>query len=158
MTYNLATREAVAMSGQGAALADFVRHSGPLRGQALHRLAIACTAALARLHGRGTSGLRLTPESVALGTRGQVLIGWHPAAAGGSEAEDVRAWADVVVFAATGVQDGDPAVLPPALRIAVEQCRHADAAARPRAADLLRVLLGHTVAAAVASVDDLLAS
>ncbi|RVX46476.1 hypothetical protein EDD27_9365 [Nonomuraea polychroma] len=157
MTYNLATREAVAMSGQGAALADFVRHSGPLRGQALHRLAIACAAALARLHGRGTSGLRLTPESVALGTRGQVLIGRHPTA-GGSVAEDVRAWADLVVFAATGVQDGDRAVLPPALRIAVEQCRHPDAAARPRAADLLRVLLGHTVAAAVASVDDLLAS
>ncbi|MGP3919992.1 hypothetical protein [Nonomuraea sp. 10N515B] len=145
------------MSGQGAALADFVRHSGPLRGQALQRLAIACAATLARLHASGMFGLRLSPESVALGTRGQVLIGWHPKA-GGSAAEDIQAWADLVVFAATGVQDGDRAVLPPTLRIAVEQCRQSDTAARPRAVDLLRVLLGHTVATAVASVDDLLAS
>ncbi|TMR16656.1 hypothetical protein ETD86_24550 [Nonomuraea turkmeniaca] len=145
------------MSGQGAALADFVRHSGPMRGQALHRLALACAAALARLHARGASGLRLSAESVALSTRGQVLIAWRPPA-GGSAGDDVRAWADLVVFAATGRKDGDPAVLPPALRIAVEQCRHPDTAARPRAADLLRVLLGHSVAAAVASVDDLLAS
>ncbi|MGP3962852.1 hypothetical protein ACTWPT_43365 [Nonomuraea sp. 3N208] len=145
------------MSGQGATLADFVRHSGPLRGQALHRLALACAAALARLHARGAAGLRLSQESVALSTRGQVLIGWQPAE-GCSAAEDVQAWADLVVFAATGRQDGDPAVLPPALRIAVEQCRQSDAAARPRPVDLLRVLLGHSVAAAVASVDDLLAS
>ncbi|MGN9843712.1 hypothetical protein ACTMTI_36865 [Nonomuraea sp. H19] len=160
IAYNLATREAVTMGGQGATLVDFVRSSGPLRGQALHRLALGCAAAMTRLHARGVAGLRLGPESVALGARGQVLIGWHSAAAGHEDAvaADVRAWADLVVFAATGAADGNPAVLPPALRIAVEQCRRADPEARPRAVDVLRVLLGRSVAAAVASVDDLLAS
>ncbi|TMR99957.1 hypothetical protein [Nonomuraea basaltis] len=159
IAYHLATREAVAMGGQGAVLADFVRSSGPLRGQALHRLAMGCAAAMAKLHARGAAGLRLGPRTVALGTRGQVLIGWQASAAddGGAMAEDVRDWADLVVFAATGSQHGDLSVLTPALRAAVEECRRPDAAARPQAGHLLRVLLGHSMAAAVASVDDLLA-
>lgn len=144
----------------GAALSDFIRRSGPLSGTALHRLAWACAAAMARLHARGTAGLRLGPHSVALGTRGQVLIGWEGGSATWDDramAEDMRDWADLVVFAATGSRRGDPAVLPPVLRTAVEQCRHPDAAARPTAAHVLRALLGQSVAAAVASVDDLLA-
>ncbi|MEW9554707.1 hypothetical protein [Nonomuraea sp. NPDC050783] len=147
------------MGGQGATVAEFVRTSGPLRGAALQRLALACAATMARLHARGMAGLRLSRESVALGARGQVFIGWRPSAAAyeGAVADDVRAWADLVVFAATGARDGDPAVLPPALRLAVAQCRRPDHEARPRAADLLRVLLGQSVAAAVAGVDDLLA-
>ncbi|MEV0381798.1 hypothetical protein [Nonomuraea sp. NPDC050643] len=146
------------MGDQGARLADFVRQGGPLRGQALHRLAVSCVAAMAKLHARGTSGLRLSQDSVALGTRGQVLIGWQTSAIrhDGAAAEDVRAWADLVVFAATGSVSGDVRVLPPALRIAVEQCRRPDATARPRSADVLRVLLGQSVVSAVASVDDLL--
>ncbi|MFC5831674.1 hypothetical protein [Nonomuraea insulae] len=144
------------MGDQGATLAEFVRQGGPLSGQALHRLAVSCVAAMAKLHARGTAGVRLGKESVALGTRGQVLIGWQSAEDGSGAAEDVRAWADLVVFAATGSEHGDTAVLPPALRIAVEQCRRPDAAARPQAVDVLRVLLGRSVAAAVASVDGLL--
>ncbi|MFC6005395.1 serine/threonine protein kinase, partial [Streptomonospora nanhaiensis] len=58
-------------------MTDFVRNGGPLRGQALHRLAVSCVAAMAKLHARGIAGLRLSPDSVALGTRGQVLIGWQ---------------------------------------------------------------------------------
>ncbi|MFC4010880.1 hypothetical protein ACFOY2_26880 [Nonomuraea purpurea] len=143
------------MGGQGAALSDFIRLGGPLRGQALHRLAVSCLAALSRLHAHGTAGVRLSPESVALGARGQVLIGWQTGYEG-AQAEDVRAWADLVVFAATGVKDGDPSVLPPALRIAVDRCRQPDPADRPEAVDVLRVLLNRSVAAAVASVDGLL--
>ncbi|WP_242374200.1 hypothetical protein [Actinomadura luzonensis] len=140
-------------------MAEFVRASGPLRGQALHRLALACAATMARLHERGMAGLRLSQDSVALGAHGQVFIGWLPSAAGyeGAVADDVRAWADLVVFAATGVRDGDPAALPPTLRVAVAQCRRPDHRSRPRAADVLRVLLGQSVATAMASVDDLLA-
>ncbi|SEG75247.1 hypothetical protein SAMN05444920_104265 [Nonomuraea solani] len=146
------------MGDQGARLGDFIRQGGPLHGQALHRLAVSCVAAMAKLHARGTAGLRLSHESVALGTRGQVLIGWQTATTqgAGAAAEDVRAWADLVVFAATGAEDGDVRVLPPALRIAVEECRRADTAARPRAVDVLRILLGQSVASAMASVDDLL--
>ncbi|MBF8193466.1 hypothetical protein ITP53_48900 [Nonomuraea sp. K274] len=143
------------MGDQGATLTEFVRNGGPLRGRALHRLAVSSVAALAKLHGRGTSGLRLVPESVALGNRGQVLIGWRTGY-DGAPAEDVRAWADLVVFAATGAANGDAALLPPALRLAVEQCRRPDPACRPEAVDVLRVLLGQSVAAAVASVDGLL--
>ncbi|MFI7701848.1 hypothetical protein [Nonomuraea sp. NPDC049480] len=144
---------------RGAALADFVRRNGPLSGAALHRLAWACVAPMTRLHTRGTAGLRLGPRTVALGTRGQVLIGWEGAATVQDDramAEDMRDWADLVVFAATGSRRGDPAVLTPVLRAAVEQCRHPDAAARPTAVQVLRALLGQSVAAAVASVDDLL--
>ncbi|MGW5155644.1 hypothetical protein ACWEPN_09185 [Nonomuraea wenchangensis] len=149
----------MAMGGQGATVAEFVRSSGPLRGPALDRLALACAATMARLHARGVAGLRLSEDSVALGAHGQVFIGWTPSAAAyeGAVADDVRAWADLMVFAATGVRDGDPHVLPPALRLAVAQCRRPDWVARPRAADVLRVLLGRSVASAMASVDDLLA-
>ncbi|WP_043629899.1 hypothetical protein [Nonomuraea candida] len=147
------------MGEQGATLAEFVRQSGPLRGQALHRLAVSCVAAMAKLHARGTAGVRPGKESVALGSRGQVLIGWEVAPATGDTpgAEDVRAWADLVVFAATGDEDGDVRALPPALRIAIHQCRLPDPAARPQAAEVLGVLLSRSMAAAVASVDDLLA-
>lgn len=140
----------------GAAVADFVRRNGALSGVALRRLAWACAAATARLHARGTAGLRLGPQTVALGRGGQVLIGWASGAAAYDDdramAEDMRDWADLVVFAATGSRRGDPAVLPPALRLAVEQCRLPD----PAAVHVLRVLLGQSVADAVASVDDLL--
>ncbi|MFI7135934.1 hypothetical protein ACIBQ1_60535 [Nonomuraea sp. NPDC050153] len=146
------------MSGQGAVLSDFVRTSGPLRGQALQRLALTCASAVAKLHARGNVGLRLSHESIALGAHGQVLIGWQPGLTPGSAADDVLAWADLVVFAATGRTDGDTSVLPPALHLAVRQCRQPDPTARPRAADVLRVLVGQSVAAAVASVDGLLAS
>ncbi|MEV0830627.1 hypothetical protein ACWDA3_47790 [Nonomuraea rubra] len=147
------------MGDQGATLAEFVKQAGPLRGQALHRLAVSCVAAMAKLHARGTAGIRPGKESVALGAHGQVLIGWETSPAPGDlpEAEDVRAWADLVVFAATGTEDGDLRVLTPALRIAVQQCRLPDPAARPKSVDVLRVLLSRSMAAAVASVDDLLA-
>ncbi|MFG1705453.1 hypothetical protein ACFLIM_19875 [Nonomuraea sp. M3C6] len=146
------------MGDQGASLAYFVRHGGPLRGQALHHLAVSCMAAMVKLHARGTAGVGLSQESVALGSQGQVLIGWQTSEIRdeGAAADDVRAWADLVVFAATGAKDGDATALPPALRLAVEQCRRPDPAARPRAVDVLRVLLGQSVAAAMASVDGLL--
>ncbi|GAA1641249.1 hypothetical protein GCM10009733_042840 [Nonomuraea maheshkhaliensis] len=148
------------MGDQGATLAEFVRTGGPLSGQALHRLAVSCVAAMAKLHAHGTAGLRLSPESVALGTRGQVLIGWRTGddCDGDDlrEARDVRDWADLVVFAATGAEHGDTAALTPALRIAIERCRHPDPASRPKSVDVLRVLLSRTMSAAVASVDGLL--
>ncbi|AQZ67435.1 putative serine/threonine protein kinase [[Actinomadura] parvosata subsp. kistnae] len=146
------------MGDQGSTLADFVKQAGPLRGQALHRLAVSCVAALAKLHARGTTGIRPTKESVALGAHGQVLIGWQTVPSPGPmpAADDVRAWADLVVFAATGTEDGDLRVLTPALRIAIQQCRLPDPAARPKSVDVLRVLLSRSMAAAVASVDDLL--
>ncbi|MEO3869748.1 hypothetical protein ABGB18_13045 [Nonomuraea sp. B12E4] len=145
------------MGDQSASLAYFVRHEGPLRGRALHHFAVSCMAALAKLHARGTAGLRLGRDSVALGRRGQVLIGWQTSQTAYEDAaDDVRAWADLVVFAATGTEEGDPRILPPALRLAVEQCRRPDPGARPRSVDVLRVLLGQSVAAAMASVDGLL--
>jgi hypothetical protein len=135
---------------KGSALADFVRSTGPLRGPALHRLALGSAAAVARMHAHGVTGLGLSPESVALGTHGQVLVGCEPKRGRGGSADDVRDWAELVTFAS------GPGRLPHPLHAVVEKCRRPDAAARPSAAHVVRVLMGHTMAAAVASVDDLL--
>ncbi|NUP83847.1 MAG: hypothetical protein HOV96_40605 [Nonomuraea sp.] len=128
-------------------LTDFVRAGGPLRGPALHRLALGSAAAMARMHARGVTGLRLGPDNVALGSRGQVLVGLQQGSSGrGGPADDVRDWAELVRFAS------GPGALPHPLRGVVELCRRPEPAARPSAAHVVRVLLGHTMA----TVDDLL--
>ncbi|WP_049558504.1 hypothetical protein [Nonomuraea sp. SBT364] len=138
-------------------LAEAVRARGPYKGEALHRLALSSATALARLHVGGVSGLRLAPGTVVLGPRGQALIDWRtPSEDEDLRADDVRDWAGVVVFAATGRESDTDDLLPPALRSVVEECRRPDAEARPSAVRLVRVLLGHSGAAPVSSVDDLL--
>ncbi|MEU1720123.1 hypothetical protein ACNF49_03065 [Actinomadura sp. ATCC 39365] len=135
---------------KGESLTEFVRAGGPLRGAALHRLALGSAAAMARMHAHGVTGLRLTPDNVALGTRGQVLVGVQGSPGRGGPAADVRDWAELVTFASGS------GALPQPLRGVVERCRRPEPAGRPSAAHVVRVLLGHTMATAVASVDDLL--
>ncbi|MEU5859737.1 MULTISPECIES: hypothetical protein [unclassified Nonomuraea] len=135
---------------KGESLTDFVRRGGPLRGAALHRVALGSAAAMARMHAHGVTGLRLTPDNVALGTRGQVLVGVQGSPGRGGPADDVRDWAELVRFASGS------GALPHPLRGVVERCRRPEPAGRPSAAHVVRVLLGHTMATAVASVDDLL--
>ncbi|WP_336212114.1 hypothetical protein [Nonomuraea sp. LPB2021202275-12-8] len=145
--------------GRSEPLAGAVRARGPFKRDALHRLALGSATAMARLHLGGVSGLRLSPETVIIGDRGQALIDWQLPRPGDEDLrpEDVRDWSDVVVFAASGRSaDADPDLLPPALRSVVEECRRPDAEARPAAVHLVRILLGHSTAAPVASVEDLL--
>jgi hypothetical protein len=62
----------------------------------------------------------------------------------------VRDWAELVTYASGS------GTLPQPLGEVVERCRGPEPGARPSAAHVVRVLMGHSMAAAVASVDDLL--
>ncbi|TMR96386.1 hypothetical protein [Nonomuraea basaltis] len=146
--------------GQGRPLAEFVRAAGPFKGEALYLLALGSAATMARLHLAGIAGLRLSPANVMIGPHGQAFF-----TAGPRDSEfpsrDVRDWADVIVFAATGRQAGegeepDLDRLLPALRAMIDECRQPDPGSRPTAVDLVGILLGHPGAVSRASVDDLL--
>ncbi|MCK2219382.1 WD40 repeat domain-containing serine/threonine-protein kinase [Actinomadura sp. ATCC 31491] len=139
---------------EGPSLRTLVDRLGPLPGGDLRRLAIGAATALAALHDAGTPHGGLTPGAVLLGRDGPRVTG-HPAAelGGGQDpgwAADVRAWAELVLFAATGRraegpgQDGPPLdALPPALRPSVEAALSAHPEDRPTARALLRHLLAH---------------
>lgn len=140
-------------------LADAVRARGPVAAGPLHRLALGSATAMARLHLAGVSGLRLSPSTVVFGEHGEALIDWRVPPSGDDDlrAEDVRDWAGVIAHAAGGRgAEPDLDLLPPALRSVVEGCRRADAGARPSAVHLVRILLGHSTTAPIASVEDLL--
>ncbi|NJP91925.1 hypothetical protein HCN51_21090 [Nonomuraea sp. FMUSA5-5] len=144
--------------GKGDTLAAVVRTAGPLTGEALYLFALGSATTMARLHLGGIAGLRLNPGGVIVGRHGQVTFAPGPRDSL-FPAHDVKDWADTVVFAATGHRPGDGADLDrllPALRAVIDECRRADAAARPSAVDLVRVLLGHSGTARRASAHDLL--
>ncbi|NUP82332.1 MAG: hypothetical protein HOV96_32800 [Nonomuraea sp.] len=143
--------------GTGEPLADVVRAAGPFRGEGLYRLALGTAATMARLHLTGIAGLRLSPLNVLIGPHGESSFAPGPRS---SEfpASDVREWAEVILFAATGQAADEPDLdrLLPALRGVVDQCRRPDPGARPTAVDLVRILLGHSASARRASVRELL--
>ncbi|MEV4172031.1 hypothetical protein [Nonomuraea sp. NPDC049709] len=146
--------------GKGESLAAVVRAAGPYTGEALYLLALGTAATMARLHLGGIAGLRLSPGNVMIGPLGQAFFAPGPR---DSEfpAHDVKDWADVVVFAATGHEagaGGEPDLdrLLPALRAVIDECRRPDPAVRPSAVDLVRILLGHSGAARGATVHELL--
>ncbi|MCF6468856.1 hypothetical protein FAF44_10705 [Nonomuraea sp. MG754425] len=144
--------------GEGESLAAAVAAAGPLRGDALHLFTLGAATTMARLHLGGIAGLRLGPDNVMIGPPGQVSFAPGPRDSL-FPASDVRDWADVIVFAATGHRPGDGADLDrllPALRAVIDECRRPDAAARPSAVDLVRVLLGHDSAARAATASELL--
>lgn len=144
--------------GKGESLAAVVRAAGPFEGEALYLLALGTAATMARLHLGGIAGLRLSPGNVLIGPRGQAFFAPGPRDSR-FPANDVKDWADVIVFAATGRAPDEGADfdrLPPALRAVIEECLHSDTAARPSAVDLVRILLGHSGAARGATVHELL--
>ncbi|MEV0383377.1 hypothetical protein [Nonomuraea sp. NPDC050643] len=146
--------------GRGESLAAVVGAAGPYRGEALYLLALGTAATMARLHLGGIAGLRLSPGNVLIGPRGQVLFAPGPRDSL-FPASDVRDWADVIVFAATGRDPGEGAEpdldrLLPALRAVIDECRRAEPGSRPSAVDLVRILLGHSGAARGATVHELL--
>jgi hypothetical protein len=144
--------------GKGQTLAAAVRTAGPLKDEALYLFALGSAATMARLHLGGIAGLRLSPGNVMIGPRGQVFFAPGPRDSL-FPAHDVKDWAGVVVFAATGREPDDGADLDrllPALRAVIGECRRSDATSRPSAVDLVRILLGHSGAAHGATVHDLL--
>ncbi|WP_188195461.1 hypothetical protein [Nonomuraea sp. SYSU D8015] len=147
--------------GKGRSLADVIRAAGPFRGEALYLLALGSAATMARLHLAGIAGLRLSPANVLIGPHGQAFFAPGPR---DSEfpSRDVRDWADVIVFAATGRtagRDGEEPDLDrllPALRAVIDECRQPDPESRPTAVELVRILLGHSAAGTGASLEELL--
>lgn len=144
--------------GTGEPLAEVVRAAGPFRGEALYRFALGTAATMARLHLTGIAGLGLSPLNVLIGPLGEAAFA--PGTRSSEfPASDVREWAEVIVFAATGQEGGDEPDLDrllPALRGVVDQCRRPDPGARPSAVELVRILLGHSASARHASVRELL--
>ncbi|MEV0826516.1 hypothetical protein [Nonomuraea rubra] len=144
--------------GKGQTLAAAVRTAGPLKDEALYLFALGTAATMARLHLGGIAGLRLTSGNVLIGPRGQAFFAPGPRDSL-FPAHDVKDWAGVVVFAATGREPDDGADLDrllPALRAVIGECRRSDAASRPSAVDLVRILLGHSGAAQGATAHELL--
>ncbi|MEO3875654.1 hypothetical protein ABGB18_43310 [Nonomuraea sp. B12E4] len=132
--------------GSGESLADIVKARGPFRGEALHRLALDVAATLARLHMAGIAGLRLDPGNVMIAHNGRAFFTAGPRTSD-FPSQDVRDWADVIVFAATGRWQAaearpDLGGLSPGLRTAIDGCRRRYASARPTAVDLVHRLLG----------------
>ncbi|MGW0807633.1 hypothetical protein [Nonomuraea sp. NPDC002799] len=144
--------------GQGEPLGAVVQTAGPLQGEALYLFALGTAATMARLHLGGIAGLRLEPGNVMIGPRGQAFFAPGPRS---SEfpSQDVRDWAGVMVFAATGRHEGrqpDLGRVPPALHSVIDECRRQDAGARPTAVDLVRILLGRSGTTPRSSVPALL--
>ncbi|MGN9841525.1 hypothetical protein ACTMTI_25700 [Nonomuraea sp. H19] len=146
--------------GRGRPLADVVRTAGPVRGEALYLLTLGSAATMARLHLGGIAGLRLSPGNVMIGAHGQVFFAPGPR---DSEfpSRDVRDWADVIMFAATGRQAGegeepDLDRLLPALRAVIDECRQPDPECRPTAVELVSILLGRSEPPPRATVEELL--
>ncbi|ROO90127.1 carbohydrate binding protein [Actinocorallia herbida] len=105
----------------------------PLGAPDLERLAAEVAAALAGLHAHGIAHGALTPVNVFLTGSGAVLTDYGLTPAGPTAfADDVRAWAALVAFAA-----GSAEALPPRLAAQVESCA---SATPPAAAALLHPL------------------
>ncbi|MFC4118407.1 hypothetical protein [Nonomuraea zeae] len=131
--------------GDGASLGDVVRAAGPFEGEALYLFALGSAATMARLHLAGIAGLRLNPANVMIGARGQVSFAPGPRDSQ-FPSSDVRDWADVIVYAATGQwQSAEPGLdwLLPRLCMMIEDCHRRDPATRPTAVDLVHTLLGY---------------
>ncbi|MFC4908758.1 serine/threonine-protein kinase [Actinomadura gamaensis] len=172
---------------EGPSLLRTVRDSGPLTGTDLDRLAVGTATALVAIHDAAIVHRDLKPANVLLAADGPRVIDFGisralDAATGltsdvvgtpaymapeqlagrpGGAAADVFAWADLIVFAATGRppfgEDSIPAVItrvlhepprldgvPDHLRDVLTACLAKSPDRRPTAATLLRTLLDRT--------------
>ncbi|MBO2450571.1 protein kinase [Actinomadura barringtoniae] len=117
----------------GRPLDEHVAEQGALTGADLGRLAVGLAKALAAIHETGLSHRALRPRDILVVDGSPVVIDFAIAEPA-HESEDVRAWAEVVAFAATGGPDAAiPSVLEPLLWSATDE----DPAARPSPADLI---------------------
>jgi len=171
----------------GPSLRDAVTGEGPYHRDRLYRLAVATATALAAIHQAGIVHRDFKPDNVLLGPDGPRVIDFGVAKAHADTgaatgyvtvgtpsymapeqatgdpvgpAADLFAWAEVIVFAATGRPPyGDDTAMAVAARLISEEpdltgvddslrpivaaCLSRDPAARPTASDLLLRLLGH---------------
>jgi hypothetical protein len=132
----------------GPLLSEWIAAGGPRSGEELHALAIGMATGLTAVHQAGLVHGEFGPDHVVLGAEGPRVVGFAitPPYGTATPAADMLAWAQAVMFAATGrVPSGRPdaAVLPEPLQGLVMSCATAEPAARPAARQAVVRLLGH---------------
>lgn len=134
---------------EGEPLRAVMGRDGPWSGPRLHRLAVATVTALVALHQAGVAHGDLHPGTVTRGRDGIRVTGYGlTGLASGQDrpalADDMLAWAKVVLFAATGLDEPHLDVLDEHLREVVAPCLSADPDKRPDAGEVLLRLVGHS--------------
>ena len=133
---------------QGQSLLELVSADGVRRGQDLEAVAIGMATGLASVHQAGLVHGNFGPEFVIMAPDGPprvVEFGITPPYGTATPSADMLAWAQTVVFAASGhpaaaLDDLD--VLPDHLRGPVERCLDPEPAGRPAARAVVQSLLG----------------
>ncbi|WP_026414743.1 hypothetical protein [Actinomadura oligospora] len=123
----------------GRPLAETVAVDGPLRGPALRYMAVALAKAVAAIHRAGLGHGSLDPRSVLVVDGAPVVVDFGLVADPEGQAGDIRAWSEIVLFAATGSEDAslDAPGLPGALRGLLRAAAALDLSARPNAEELI---------------------
>ncbi len=132
----------------GQSLLELVAENGVRPGQELEGLAIGMATGLASVHQAGLVHGSFGPQHVILPPEGPphvVEFGITPPYGSATPSADMFAWAQTVVFAATGHPPAghrDLDFLPDRVREPVQQCLELDSPERPAARAVLQFLLG----------------
>jgi serine/threonine protein kinase len=132
----------------GRSLFELVAEEGVRHGSELEALAIGMATGLASVHQAGLVHGSFGPQYLILPPEGAprvVEFGITPPYGSATPSADMYAWAQTVVFAATGHPPsgrGDLDMLPGRTREPVEQCLGLDSPERPPARAVLQFLLG----------------
>lgn len=132
----------------GRSLLELVVEYGVATGPQLEALAIGMATGLASVHQAGLVHGSFGPQYVILAEDGPphvVEFGITPPYGSATPSADMLAWAQTVVFAATGQPPGgavDLGILPESLREPVQQCLELDPPERPAARAVVQFLLG----------------
>ncbi len=132
----------------GRSLLELVAEYGVATGPQLEALAIGMATGLASVHQAGLVHGSFGPQYVILAEDGPphvVEFGITPPYGSATPSADMLAWAQTVVFAATGRPPGgavDLGPLPESLREPVQQCLELDPPERPAARAVVQFLLG----------------